>query len=223
MKDFSHLQHLSIRLSTLVRMPSVVYTNLYSSISSSFYLKSLTIIDDPDEPIQLPEHLYFPSLRNLTFGSLTMFDVQRIIQSAPELDYFKFHLNSDQSTIPFEQNLRTKITRLDINGPGAEFESIENFLRQMKNLKSLKLICRGIHATVWECFIKEYLPNLIDFHFKFDIRQKNLVLAEYQTDWWKNEKKWIVIHHPLSPVIYTIPLIDTKLILNARTAFRQEV
>jgi hypothetical protein len=223
MKDFSHLQHLSIRLSTLVRMPSVIYTNLYSSISSSLYLKSLTIIDEPDESIQLPENLYFPSLRNLTIGSLTMFDVQRIIQSAPELDYFKFHLNSDRSNFLFEQNLQTKITRLDIDGPNAEFESIEKFLRQMKKLKSLKLICRGIDAIIWKCFINEFLPDLIDFRFKFDIRQKNFILNEYETDWWKNEKKWIVIHHPLSPNIYTIPLIETKLILNARTAFRQEV
>jgi hypothetical protein len=93
----------------------------------------------------------------------------------------------------------------------------------MKKLKTLKLICRGVKATIWECFIKEYLPNLIDFRFKFDIRQKHLILNEYEQDWWINEKKWIVINHPLSPFIYTIPFIDTKLILNARTAFRQQV
>jgi hypothetical protein len=112
MKYFSHLKHLSIRLSTLVRMPSVVYKNLYSSISSSSHLKSLTIIDDPDEPILLPDYLSFPYLRNLTLGLLTMFDVQRIIQSAPELNSFKFHLNSEQSNIQFEQNIQTNITRL---------------------------------------------------------------------------------------------------------------
>jgi len=100
---------------------------------------------------------------------------------------------------------------------------IEKFLRQMNKLKSLKLICRGVKATIWECFIKEFLPNLIDFRFKFDIRQKHLILNEYEQNWWKNEKKWIVINHPLSPFIYTIPFIDTKLILNARTAFRQQV
>lgn len=100
---------------------------------------------------------------------------------------------------------------------------IEQFLRQMKNLKSLKLICRAINGRVWECFIKEFLPNLIDFHFKFDIRQKTFDLTEFEQDWWKKEKKWIVIYHPLSPFIYTIPFIETKLILNARTAFRQEV
>jgi hypothetical protein len=93
----------------------------------------------------------------------------------------------------------------------------------MKNLRSLKLICRGVNATVWECFIKEFLPNLIDFRFKFDTRQKNLIRTEYETDWWKKEKQWTVIHHPLSPFIYTLPLIETKLIVNARTAFRQEV
>jgi hypothetical protein len=93
----------------------------------------------------------------------------------------------------------------------------------MKKLKYLKLTCRGINASIWECFIKECLPNLSDFRFKFDIRQRNIHLNEYQQDWWKNEKKWIVAGHPLSPSIYTIPLIDSKLILNARTAFRQDV
>jgi hypothetical protein len=111
MKYFSNLKHLSIRLSTLVRMPSVVYTNLYSSISNS-NLISLTIIDDPDEPIILPENLHFPYLKNLTLGSLTMFDIQRILQSAPQLNYFKFHLNADQSNLQFEQNIQTNITRL---------------------------------------------------------------------------------------------------------------
>lgn len=111
MKYFSHLKHLSIRLSTLVRMPSAVYTNLYSSISSS-NIKSLTIIDDPDEPIKLPEKIHFPYLRNLTLGSLTIYDVQKILQSAPELNYFKFHLNADQSNFKIEQNLQTKITSL---------------------------------------------------------------------------------------------------------------
>lgn len=93
----------------------------------------------------------------------------------------------------------------------------------MNKLKSLKLICRGINATVWECFIKEFLPNLINFHFKFDIRQKNINLLEYQQDWWIKNKKWIVISHPLSPFIYTIPFIEKKFILNSRTAFRQNV
>jgi hypothetical protein len=92
-------------------MPSMVYTNLYSSISCSDLI-SLTIIDDPDEPIILPENLDLPDLRNLTLGSLTMFDVQRIIQSAPQLRYFKFHLNSEQSNRQVEQNIQTNITRL---------------------------------------------------------------------------------------------------------------
>ncbi len=108
MKYFSNLQHVSIRLSTLVRMPSMVYTNLYSSISIS-HLKSLTILDDPDEPILLPEKISFPDLTNLTLGSLTMFDVQRIIQSAPKLSFFKFHLNSEQSNLQVEQNIQTNI------------------------------------------------------------------------------------------------------------------
>jgi hypothetical protein len=93
----------------------------------------------------------------------------------------------------------------------------------MTKLKSLKLTCRGTNASVWECFIKEFLPNLIDFRFKFDIRQTNFNLTEYQSDWWIKDKQWIVVGHPLSPAFYTIPFIDTKLILNARTAFRQEV
>jgi hypothetical protein len=111
MEYFSNLNHLSIRLSTLVRMPSAVYTNLYRSVLSSD-LKSLTIIDDPDEPIVIPENVNLPYLRNLTLGSLTMFDIQRILQSAPELNYLKFHLNSEQSNLQFEQNIQTNITRL---------------------------------------------------------------------------------------------------------------
>ncbi|UJR20104.1 hypothetical protein I4U23_023238 [Adineta vaga] len=221
MKYFSELEHLSIRLSTLVRMPTMVYTNLYSSIANSS-LKSLAIHDDPDEPITLPEHLSLPNLTKLTLGSLTMFDIQRILQSAPKLSYLKFHLNSDQSNRYFEHNLSTNITELDIDGPRAEFDLIEKLLRQTRKLKRLKLISRGVNASIWECFIKENLPNLIDFRFKFDIRQKDINLIEYEQDWWKNEKKWIVIGHPLSSLIYTIPFIDTKLILNARTAFRQE-
>jgi hypothetical protein len=112
---------------------------------------------------------------------------------------------------------------LDIDAPRAEFDMIEKLLRQTPKLKSLKLSCRGVNALVWECFIKEYLPNLIDFRFKFDIRQKNLTITEYEQDWWTKEKKWIVVGHPLSSAFYTIPLIESKLTLNARTAFRQEV
>ena len=96
-------------------------------------------------------------------------------------------------------------------------------LRQTYSLKSLKLTCRGINASVWERFIKEFLPNLIDFRFKFDISQRNININEYQQDWWKKDKKWFVVGHPLFSSFYTIPFIDSKLTLNARTAFRQEV
>lgn len=111
MKYFCHLKHLSIRLSTLVRMPSTVYQNLYSSIASENF-KSLTIIDDPDEPIQLPEKLYFPSLRYLTLGSLTFINVQNILKSSPNLNYFKFYLNTDQSNHSIEEYIQTNLTRL---------------------------------------------------------------------------------------------------------------
>jgi hypothetical protein len=115
------------------------------------------------------------------------------------------------------------ILEIDIDGPRAEFDMIENFLRQMNNLKSLKICCRGTNASVWESFIKEYLPNLIDFRFKFDVRQRNININEFQHDWWIKEKKWTVVGHPLSPLFYTIPIIDSKITLNARTAYRQEV
>jgi hypothetical protein len=111
MKYFSRLEHLSIRLSTLVRMPFAVYTNLYSSISSS-HLKSLTIIDDPDEAITLPENISFPNLRNLSLGLLTMFDIQRILQSSPQLSYLKCSLNSEQSNFQFEETISTNLRRL---------------------------------------------------------------------------------------------------------------
>ncbi|CAF1265165.1 unnamed protein product [Adineta steineri] len=221
MKYFSKLEHLSIRLSTLVRMPSIVYTNLYSSVLCSS-LKSLTIIDDPDEPITLPENMSLPYLKNLTLGSLTSFDIQKIFQAAPKLSYFKFHLNSEQSDTQNEQCINTNITRIDIDAPRAEFDLISKILFQTRKLKSLKICCRGESAWVWECFIRSFLPNLIDFRFKFDIRQRNISILEYEQDWWTKVKKWIVIGHPLSSVFYTLPFIDTKLTLNARTAFRQQ-
>jgi hypothetical protein len=112
MKSFCILEHLSIRLCKLVRMPTAVYTNLYSSISLSSELKSLTIIDDPDEMITLPVHLSFPNLRHLSIGLLTMFDIQRILQSAPQLSSLKFSLNSEQSNISLEENIETNLTRL---------------------------------------------------------------------------------------------------------------
>ncbi len=56
-----------------------------------------------------------------------------------------------------------------------------------------------------------------------DIRQTNLTITEYQLDWWIKDQKWIVVGHPLSPFLNTITFIDSKLTLNARTAFRQEV
>ena len=86
----------------------------------------------------------------------------------------------------------------------------------------MKLICRGIDANIWKTFIETNLPNLIDFQFKFDIRLKNFAIENYQTDWWTEEKRWLVVHHPLSPFVYTIPLIETKLIFNSRTAVRQQ-
>jgi hypothetical protein len=114
MEHLSVLRHLSIRFSTLVRMPFVVYNNLYSSVfsSSKCSLQSLTILDDIDEPIILPEFLHLPYLRNLTLGLLTMLDVQRILQAAPKLNYFKFHLNTDQSNQQIQYNLKTNITSL---------------------------------------------------------------------------------------------------------------
>jgi hypothetical protein len=114
MEHLSVLRHLSIRFSTLVRMPFVVYNNLYSSVfsSSKCSLQSLTILDDIDEPIILPEFLHLPYLRNLTLGLLPMLDVQRILQAAPKLNYFKFHLNTDQSNQQIQYNLKTNITSL---------------------------------------------------------------------------------------------------------------
>ena len=112
MKWFSRLKHLSIRLSNLVRMPSAVYTNLYSSISSSMSLQSLTIVDDPNEGIIFNEILlHFPSLKYLSLGSLTLFDIGRILQSAPNLDSLKCHLNVDQSTYQLKENFSTNLTR----------------------------------------------------------------------------------------------------------------
>jgi hypothetical protein len=112
MEHLSVLRHLSIRLSTLVRMPVVVYNNLYSSIfsSSKSSLQSLTILDDIDEPIILPEIIHLPYLRNLTLGLLTISDVQRILQAAPKLNYFKFHLDTDQSNQQIQFSLKTNIT-----------------------------------------------------------------------------------------------------------------
>ncbi|CAF1431702.1 unnamed protein product [Adineta ricciae] len=82
--------------------------------------------------------------------------------------------------------------------------------------------CASTLAFACSMLSTKNLSNLSDFRFKFDIRQKDIQLIEYEQDWWKTEKKWIVVGHPLSSLIYTIPFIDTKLILNARTAYRQE-
>lgn len=223
MKHFPDLEHLSIRLSTLVRMPAMVYTNLYSAIFSHCSLKSLTIHDDPDEPITLPSHLSLPHLRRLTLSSLTLFDVQQLLQSAPQLTALKFHLNADQSTRPADHFPSTNLTALDIDAPRAEFDLVERLLRHTPRLRTLQLSCRGVHASVWQGFIKAHLPQLTDFRFKFDIRQKDITLSEYEHDWWRVEKKWFVVGHPLSALFYTIPFIDSKLTLNARTAFRPEV
>ena len=112
MKHFSELKHLSIRLNNSVRMPSAVYTNLYSSISSSMHLRSLTILDDPNEEIFFDEKLFFPSLKYLTLGLLKFIDIERILQSSPNLDSFKCHLNSTQSNNRLKDDFSTNLTRL---------------------------------------------------------------------------------------------------------------
>ena len=114
MKYLPNIEHLSIRLSRLGRMESVISKDVYSSLlsSSECQLKSLEILDEFNESIILPDYLNLPYLKNLTLGSLTMFDVQKIIQSASKLRYFKFYLNSEQSNFRTEQNIQTNIIGL---------------------------------------------------------------------------------------------------------------
>lgn len=103
----------------------------------------------------------------------------------------------------------------DLQSDDGEFSLIEILLKRMKQLKTLKLICRGTDGLTWRNFIEIHLTNLIDFQFKFDIRGKNIDLITYQTDWWTMIKHWFVVLHPLSTYLYTKPLIDTKFILNS--------
>ena len=223
LNEFDQLEHLSIRLPSLVRCSSFVYSNVYSSICKCRRLKSLSIIDDPDELISLPDELHFVDLKHLTLGLLTKFDLEKVLVHCSNLKTLKCSLfvekiNNDRSQFSFETNL----IQLEVDCPRAEFEFIESILKSTKKLEKLKLICRGIDANIWKTFIETNLPNLIDFQFKFDIRLKNFAIENYQTDWWTKEKRWLVVHHPLSPFVYTIPLIETKLIFNSRTAVRQQ-
>ena len=223
LNEFDQLEHLSIRLPSLVRCSSFVYSNVYSSICKCRRLKSLSIIDDPDELISLPDELHFVDLKHLTLGLLTKFDLEKVLVHCSNLKTLKCSLfvekiNNDRMKFSFE----TKLIQLEVDCPRAEFEFIESILKSTKKLEKLKLICRGIDANIWKTFIETNLPNLIDFQFKFDIRLKNFAIENYQTDWWTKEKHWLVVHHPLSPFVYTIPLIETKLIFNSRTAVRQQ-
>ena len=223
LNEFDQLEHLSIRLPSLVRCSSFVYSNVYSSICKCRRLKSLSIIDDPDELISLPDELHFVDLKHLTLGLLTKFDLEKVLVHCSNLKTLKCSLfvekiNNDRMKFSFE----TKLIQLEVDCPRAEFEFIESILKSTKKLEKLKLICRGIDANIWKTFIETNLPNLIDFQFKFDIRLKNFAIENYQTDWWTEEKRWLVVHHPLSPFVYTIPLIETKLIFNSRTAVRQQ-
>lgn len=223
LNEFDQLEHLSIRLPSLVRCSSFVYSNVYSSICKCRRLKSLSIIDDPDELISLPDELHFVDLKHLTLGLLTKFDLEKVLVHCSNLKTLKCSLfvekiNNDRMKFSFETNL----IQLEVDCPRAEFEFIESILKSTKKLEKLKLICRGIDANIWKTFIETNLPNLIDFQFKFDIRLKNFAIENYQTDWWTKEKHWLVVHHPLSPFVYTIPLIETKLIFNSRTAVRQQ-
>jgi len=223
LNEFDQLEHLSIRLPSLVRCSSFVYSNVYSSICKCRRLKSLSIIDDPDELISLPDELHFVDLKHLTLGLLTKFDLEKVLVHCSNLKTLKCSLfvekiNNDRMKFSFETNL----IQLEVDCPRAEFEFIESILKSTKKLEKLKLICRGIDANIWKTFIETNLPNLIDFQFKFDIRLKNFAIENYQTDWWTEEKRWLVVHHPLSPFVYTIPLIETKLIFNSRTAVRQQ-
>ena len=223
LNEFDQLEHLSIRLPSLVRCSSFVYSNVYSSICKCRRLKSLSIIDDPDELISLPDELHFVDLKHLTLGLLTKFDLEKVLVHCSNLKTLKCSLfvekiNNDRMKFSFE----TKLIQLEVDCPRAEFEFIESILKSTKKLEKLKLICRGIDANIWKTFIETNLPNLINFQFKFDIRLKNFAIENYQTDWWTKEKHWLVVHHPLSPFVYTIPLIETKLIFNSRTAVRQQ-
>ena len=103
----------------------------------------------------------------------------------------------------------------DLKSETAEFDLIEILLKRMKKLKSLKLISRGTDGFTLQNFIENHLTNLIDFQFKFDIRRKNINLIDYQTNWWRINKNWFVVLHPLSTFLYTRPLIDTKFLLNS--------
>jgi len=79
LNEFDQLEHLSIRLPSLVRCSSFVYSNVYSSICKCRRLKSLSIIDDPDELISLPDELHFVDLKHLTLGLLTKFDLEKVL------------------------------------------------------------------------------------------------------------------------------------------------
>ena len=188
LNEFDQLEHLSIRLPSLVRCSSFVYSNVYSSICKCRRLKSLSIIDDPDELISLPDELHFVDLKHLTLGLLTKFDLEKVLVHCSNLKTLKCSLfvekiNNDRMKFSFETNL----IQLEVDCPRAEFEFIESILKSTKKLEKLKLICRGIDANIWKTFIETNLPNLIDFQFKFDIRLKNFAIENYQTDWWTNE------------------------------------
>jgi len=147
------------------------------------------------------------SIINLTLVELNFNDLHNIFKYFPMLKYL--HVNCISSCDLNQSVIQAiHLKQMIIDELFDNFANLKIFLKQIPNLKSLKLSSTDcadcmIDAVEWDCFIKTYLSHLKVFQFKFECTFSDVLLKKCQLfqHYWNTE----YIQNNQSLIIYTIP------------------
>ncbi len=162
---------------------------------------------------------------------ITMDNLHTILQCSPRLQTlivkhsFKEIMNNNTLKSSFPICFR-QLTSLTIEKLDTTMDELELFLLLTSSLVSLKLIGGPLllDGKRWEQFIEKNLPQLEKFEFYFyewkSTKQTQtdleLIIASFQTPFWIEQKKWLVIcecHriYSYNIYLYSLPICKSSL------------
>ncbi|UJR24233.1 hypothetical protein I4U23_027200 [Adineta vaga] len=132
-------------------------------------------------------------------------------------------------TMPELNQLPTNLSKLTlVNSNGKlSFNNLTQHLACLTQLKYLNLELMNVSQKVtdgnrWENFLMKYLPNLVNFQFKFQIHTSSDsiddIIESFRSAFWLEDKRWFVVLNKAVPysfhesvnILSTIPLYTPK-------------